>query len=455
MYQHFHLLCWLLVSASLSFPPIVTAAPQLTAALDYGTFAGSYSSVYNISYWQKIPFAAPPVGRNRFRAPQPPEVIKNGTYNSTQTFEMCPQRTVNGSEDCLYLGLYSRPWSRGDALKPVVVVFYGGGFIQGSASFVLPPSAYPALNVSTRNDLLFVYPNYRVNAFGFLPGKEIAEDKASDLNAGLLDQQAALLWTHNYISKFGGDPRNVTIWGQSAGGASVVAHVIANGGQTHPKLFSKALASSPFWAKTYKYDAPEAQEQYEALVAQTGCSNSIDTLACLKSVDVQKIRTASLNISSSHIYTTSSFTWSPVIDGKFLNQPLSEATLKREVNIDYGWGMYNQYEGENFLPGGLNQISGSNGFNNSQAGFDFWLRGFLPSFSEQNIAKVKTLYPSSGTAEGMTYNGTYLRAQLVFRDVTLACPAYWMALAAKKKSYVGEYTIAPAKHASDVVWVSG
>jgi Carboxylesterase family len=69
-------------------------AQELIASLDYGTFQGAYSQKYNITYFQKIPFAAPPVGENRFRAPQPPLTIMNGTYNSTQPFDMCPQRTV-------------------------------------------------------------------------------------------------------------------------------------------------------------------------------------------------------------------------------------------------------------------------------------------------------------------------------------------------------------------------
>ena len=99
-----------------------------------------------------------------------------------------------------------------------------------------------------------------VNAFGFLPGAEIAADPASDLNPGLLDQEAALIWTNKYIEKFGGDASNVTIWGQSAGAGSVVAQVIANGGRTNPPLFSKALTSSPFWPKTYDYDAPEVSQ---------------------------------------------------------------------------------------------------------------------------------------------------------------------------------------------------
>lgn len=447
--------CIVVIALSLSLVELSQAAPTLIASLDYGTFEGAYSDEYNISYWQKIPFAAPPIGRNRFRGPQPPANITNGTYDSSQSFDMCPQRTVNGSEDCLYLGLYSRPWSAEQSLRPVVVVFFGGGFIQGSAFFTLPPSAYPILNVSTSNDIVIVYPNYRTNAFGFLPGKEIGSDPFSDTNAGLLDQQAALQWTNKYISEFGGDPSNVTIWGQSAGGGSVLSHVIANGGKTSPSLFSKALASSPYWPKSYHYDAPEAQSQYDSLVSMTGCSHANNTLTCLKALPVQTIRNASLAISSSHTYTTSSYTWGPVLDDTFLTQPLSQATLHGDVNIDYGFGMYNEFEGENFIPGGLNQISGSNNFNNSEAGFDFWLAGFLPRLSDSSIARLKdTYYPANGTAEVMgAYNGTYARAQLVYRDLILACPAYWMALSAKSNSYVGEYTIAPAKHASDTVWV--
>ena len=82
----------LLISLSL------VSSQDLTASLDYGTFQGSYSSLYNISYWRKIPFAAPPTGENRFRGPQPPTLITNGTYDSSQSFDMCPQRTVRKME---------------------------------------------------------------------------------------------------------------------------------------------------------------------------------------------------------------------------------------------------------------------------------------------------------------------------------------------------------------------
>ena len=369
---------------------------------------------------------------------------------------MCPQRTTNGSEDCLFLGLYGRPWNTGQPLRPVVVVFYGGAFIEGDAYFTFPPAGYPVLNVSSSNNLIFVYPNYRLNAFGFLPGKQIADDKHSDLNPGLLDQHAALQWTRKYISNFGGNPNNVSIWGQSAGAGSVVAQVIAQNGRTNPPLFTKALASSPFWPKTYKHDAPQAQSSYDTLANLTGCSGP-DSLKCLKTVDVQTLRTAALIISGSHTYNTSSYTWAPVIDGGFLTQTLSSATASGAVNIDFGFGMYNLHEGENFVPPGLQDASstGSPLFNSTLASFDGWLKGFLPSLSAKSILRVKGIYPESGSAEELAaYNTTYIRAGLIYRDIVLACPAYWMAGSARKDGYLGEYTIAPAKHGSDTEWVS-
>ncbi|OGE52631.1 hypothetical protein PENARI_c009G10437 [Penicillium arizonense] len=426
--------------------------------LDYGAFQGQYDSTYNLSYFRKIPFASPPAGENRFRAPQPPQKIIGGSYDTNQDFDMCPQRTVNGSEDCLYLGLFSRPWDLSKKTKrPVLVVFYGGAFIQGSAAFTMPPSSFPILNVSSLNDYVVIYSNYRVNAFGFLPGKAIKESSTSDLNPGLLDQQYVLKWVQSHIHNFGGDPKNVTIWGQSAGAGSVVAQVLANGRNRQPKLFSKALASSPFWPKTYDYDAPQAEAIYTQFVNLTGCAgfkNDHETISCLKSVDVQTIRDANLVIAASHTWTTSSYTWAPVIDGTFLTETLTEAVNSDSLNTEFVWGMYNSHEGQNFVPSGLDSAVSVNGFNSSIESFQSWLTGFVPGLSAKQIKQVESVYyPAVGSTETIAqYNTSLVRAGLVYRDVVLACPAYWIASAASRNGYLGEYTISPATHGSDTIY---
>jgi len=311
---------------------------------------------------------------------------------------------------------------------------------------------YPTLNVSASSDMVLVYANYRTNSFGFLPGKEIAQDPYSDLNPGLLDQEAVLKWTQKNIAQFGGNPEDVAIWGQSAGGGSVLAQTIARGGQQ--KLFNRAMANSPFWPKTYQYDSPEAQLQYDTLVSFTGCAGP-DSLACLKNVDVQTIRDATEKIGGVNKYTTSYFTWAPVIDGEFLLEPLSKATAAGRVNTKVAFAMHNTHEGESFLPPGLRSTTntGSPPFNSSEASFDKWLRGFMPEFRECEIEAVKRHYPAQGTTETVTYDSTWVRAGLIYRDVTLTCPAYWFVTAAPDGGWLGEYSRTPSLHASDTFWV--
>ncbi|KAM0526292.1 hypothetical protein ACHAPW_001229 [Verticillium nonalfalfae] len=243
--------------------------------------------------------------------------------------------------------------------------------------------------------MIIVYPNYRTNAFGFLPGKRIADDPLSDLNPGLLDQEAALKWTKANIAKFGGNPDDITIWGQSAGGGSVLAQTIGRSGKQ--KLFHRAMANSPFWPKVYQYDSPEAETLYEELANRTGCAG-VDSLACLKRVDVQTIRDASLKISGLLKYTTSAFNWAPVIDDEFLTESLSEATSS--TTVERAFAMHNTHEGESFIPPSLQGAA-------NETAFDQWLRGFLPHFSDCEIAAVKRHYPAEGTAEAINYDSTW------------------------------------------------
>ncbi|ROW15752.1 hypothetical protein VPNG_02132 [Cytospora leucostoma] len=309
----------------LAFTNPISAFEAPVINLPYITLQSAYSSEYNITHYRRIPFAASTADQNRFRAPQPPPQI-NGTYLTDRPFPSCPLADGTGSEDCLYLGIYSRPWAEGDKLRPVTVVLHGGAYTAGTASFNIPPYGFATLNVSELNDFVLVYPNYRLGALGFLPGKAIKDDQNAVLNPGLLDQQAALRWVHEHIEHFGGDPTDVAIFGQSAGGGSVVAQVIANGGKTAPKLFQRALGL------------------YEEFVDLMGCSGLEEVLDCLRTVDLNTTMNASSSISGE---------WAPVIDEAFLQKTLSQAVSNGTLNTDLVWGMFNTMEGENFVSSDL------------------------------------------------------------------------------------------------------
>lgn len=119
-------------------------------------------------------------------------------------------------------------------------------------------------------------------------------------------------------------------------------------------------------------------------------------------------------------------------------------------------GMYNTHEGENFIPPGLASVNdtGSPPFNSSIPSFNKWLAGYLPGFSPADLDRVRELYPVVSSTETITsYNDTHTRAGLIYRDSVLACPAYWLAGAAPKGNYLGEYSISPATHGADTQWV--
>lgn len=197
-----------------------------------------------------------------------------------------------------------------------------------------------------------------------------------------------------------------------------MAQVIANGGKTSPKLFTNAIASSPFWPRNYRYDSPEAEEVYNTLANLTGCATAVDSLRCLKTVDVQKIRDANQIINAMHTYTTSSYTWAPVIDDDFLRESLSDVTAKGRVNSDYAIGMYNRFEGSTFVSSALNAdsstgVSGTNALNSTDSGFRFWLTGFLPKLKPEHYDQVEVLYPRATTNGATVYTTQQDRGSLI------------------------------------------
>jgi para-nitrobenzyl esterase len=189
-----------------------------------GTSTGS-----GIRTFKGIPFAAPPVGDLRW---QPPQAVKDWTAvrKADQFGPRCMQRPIFGdmgfrsngmSEDCLYLNVWT-PAKSGNELLPVLVYFYGGGFVAGDGS----EARYQGESMA-RKGIVALTVNYRLGVFGFFAHPELTKESPHHAsgNYGLLDQNAALRWVRQNIAAFGGDPKKVTIAGESAGSISVSAQM--------------------------------------------------------------------------------------------------------------------------------------------------------------------------------------------------------------------------------------
>jgi para-nitrobenzyl esterase len=190
-----------------------------------------------------IPFAAPPVGERRFKAPEPPaswtgvRPAKEWGNAARQTTHPIPGFAASGpqDEDCLYLNVYTP--SADGGRRPVMFWIHGGGYTHGTAAEPL----YDGGPLATRGDVVVVTINYRLGAFGFLHLDDHLPGKGLSANCGQLDMIAALQWTRDNIGSFGGDPGNVTVFGESAGAAAVGALLAMPAAKG---LFQKAVLQS-------------------------------------------------------------------------------------------------------------------------------------------------------------------------------------------------------------------
>ena len=259
-----------------------------------------------------IPYAAPPTGNLRWRPPVPPAPWW-GARDATAFAPSCPQppsRSVPGpfSEDCLYLNVYTPTLpggdEGGDGRLPVLVWIHGGGLTQDAGRNYDPAKL-------AADGVVVVTINYRLGALGFLAHPALASRPGGPAgNYGLMDQQAALRWVQDNIEAFGGDPGNVTIAGESAGGLSVLAHLVSTGSRG---LFQKAIVESGAFALNQQPLAA-AEAAGEAFATAAGCpGQSAQTAACLRNLPVANL-------------VTPNFVEIPgVVDGKVLTEPIGTA----------------------------------------------------------------------------------------------------------------------------------
>ncbi|KAM3608687.1 uncharacterized protein V6R79_003148 [Siganus canaliculatus] len=316
-----------------------------------GSLRGTYVSVKGkesgVHAYLGIPFAKPPVGPAlRLAAPQPVEGWE-GVRDATQQPPICVQNRAvlvdlldkaglsavtlpDISEDCLYLNIYT-PANRADNAKlPVMVYIHGGGFASGSASL------FDGSALAAYQDVVVVLIQYRVGLLGFLS----TGDKHLPGNFGLLDQIQALRWTQEHIHNFGGDPGLVTIFGESAGGASVSLLLLS---PLSEGLFHHAIAESgvaAINAVLTSYPLPMAQMAANA----SGCSlESSEKIAqCMKNLDMDAV----LNI-----VENGQMTFVVSVDGLFLTKPVDELLHEHKLlTVPFMTGVNND-EGGWLIPG--------------------------------------------------------------------------------------------------------
>ncbi|KAF8073585.1 carotenoid ester lipase precursor [Lyophyllum atratum] len=391
-----------------------TASVQLDSATVTGTTSGLSSKFLG------IPFAKPPIGDLRFRLPQPIPAYA-ASFAATSYGLSCPQQSVTlpivsglvadavdfivnsiygvafpDSEDCLTLNVVKPATATPSSKLPVVVWIFGGGFELGGTS-LYDGGVIVDRSVELGSPVIYMSMNYRVTGFGFLASKEVKD--AGVGNLGLQDQREALRWVQKYIGAFGGDPSKVTIWGESAGAISVSLHMIANNGNTEGLFRAGFMQSgSPIPVGGIE----NGQKYYDALVSQTGCSASSDTLACLRTVPYATLKAAINRSPNIFSYQSLSLAWLPRADGVFLtDNPQKLVQQGKVANIPFITGDCDD-EGTLFSLSTLNITT--------EAQLKTYIQTvFLPGVPTADINTLADLYPGDIT-QGSPYDTGILNA---------------------------------------------
>ncbi len=265
----------------------VSAQAADRVKISNGTLKGAGVQPSGVRIFRGVPFAQPPVGDLRWREPRP---VKNwsGVRQAVQFGPRCMQAPIFGdmnfrsngmSEDCLYLNVWT-PAKSGKERLPVLVYYYGGGFVAGDGS----EPRYDGESLAAKG-IVVVTMNYRLGVFGFLAHPELTKESPHHAsgNYTLLDQNAALRWVQKNIAAFGGDPKRVTIGGESAGSVSVSAQMAS---PLSKDLIAGAIGESgSIMATLAAVPLPEAEQQGVKFAASIGATS----LAALRAMSTQQI----------------------------------------------------------------------------------------------------------------------------------------------------------------------
>ena len=309
-----------MLAAAILFAPgsttIEAAAAPTASVPNLGKVIGALTAAPGVAAFKGIPYAEPPTGKLRWQPPIPKAAWSPATLNATDFGNACIQRSHvddGFGESCLFLNVYAPTATLeagGGAGLPVMLWIHGGSYVSGASNL------YPgeALVSSSNGSVVVITINYRLNVFGFLGSHELQARSSGGTtgNLGIEDQRLAMVWARDNVASFGGNPTDVTIFGESAGGNSVINHLAqpASAG-----LYTKAIVESGAY-DTGARPLAAAQGQFEALLGKTKCSG----LDCLLALDAAAVEAAAAG------------GWGPTVDGVSLTAAPAELIAAKKYN---------------------------------------------------------------------------------------------------------------------------
>jgi carboxylesterase type B len=360
------------------------------------------------------------------------------TPSGANSSSVVPTPDPNETEDCLFLDVFVPKNALSNADKegsgvPVLVWIYGGGYTIGSKANDPSGLLAVASGNSSDEEVIYVALNYRLGALGFLAGPSFnAEGGVSNL--GLYDQRFALEWVQKYIHLFGGDKNRVTVFGESAGGGSIMHQITAYGGAKGKVPFQQAIPQSPGWFPIQSN--VQTETTYQKLLSLTNTS-SLEDLRALPSEVL--IRANAQQIIHDSPYGT--YTYGPAVDGKFIplqpGQLLAQGRFDQDVRVMAG---HNADEGAYFTPTTIR----------SDEDLRAYLRGLFPFTPQQTIEYVtKTVYPPVFDGS-YPYHDQYSRAALLVSEGIFTCNTNYLSTSLANRTYSYLFAIPPALHGLDI-----